>query len=71
MVKKQQKKKKKLKLRVKVLFKIILFLCFVAFSIYYIKELRIKNIYIAGNVNIKDVTIIEKLGIQNYPKMFC
>jgi cell division septal protein FtsQ len=69
MVKKQQKKKKKLKLRVKVLFKIILFLCFVAFSIYYIKELRIKNIYITGNVNIKDVTIIEKLGIQNYPKM--
>ena len=69
MVKKQQKKKKKLKLRVNVLINILLFLGLVAFSIHYIKELRIKNIYITGNTNIKDVTIIEKLGIKDYPKM--
>ena len=70
MVKKQQKKKKKLKLRVKVLFKILVFIGLVAFSIYYIKELRIKNIYITGNNNIKDVTIIETLGIKDYPKIY-
>ena len=68
MVKKQQKKKK-LKLRVNVLLKLIIFICIVAFSIQYIKELRVKNIYITGNVNIKDVTIIEKIGIQDYPKI--
>ena len=67
MVKKQQKKKKKL--RVKVLLKLILFVCLVAFSINYIKELKVKNIYITGNNNIKDVTIIETLGIKDYPKM--
>ena len=67
MVKKQQKKKKKL--RVKVLLKLILFVCLVAFSINYIKDLKVKNIYIKGNNNIKDVTIIETLGIKDYPKM--
>ena len=67
MVKKQQKKKKKL--RVKVLLKLILFVCLVAFSINYIKELKVKNIYITGNNNIKDVTIIETLGIKDYPKI--
>lgn len=67
MVKKQQKKKKKL--RVKVLLKLILFVCLVAFSINYIKDLKVKNIYITGNNNIKDVTIIETLGIKDYPKM--
>ena len=67
MVKKQQKKKKKL--RVKVLLKLILFVCLVAFSINYIKDLRVKNIYITGNINIKDVTIIETLGIKDYPKI--
>ena len=70
MVKKQQKKKKKLKLRVKVLFKIILFIGLVALSFNYIKELKIKNIYITGNQTIKDVTIIETLGIQDYPKIY-
>lgn len=67
MVKKQQKKKKKL--RVKVLLKLILFVCLVAFSINYIKDLRVKNIYITGNINVKDVTIIETLGIKDYPKI--
>ena len=70
MVKKQQKKKKKLKLRVKVLFKLLLFVGLVAFSIYYAKELKIKNIYVTGNVNVKDVTVIETLGIQDYPKIY-
>ena len=70
MVKKQQKKKKRLKLRVKVLFKILLFLGLVALSIYYLKELKVRNIYITGNETIKDVTIIETLGIKDYPKIY-
>lgn len=70
MAKKQQTKKKKHKLRVKVLFRILLFLGLVASSIYYIKELPIKQIYITGNDNIKDVTIIETLGIEDYPKIY-
>ena len=70
MVKKQQTKKKRLKLRVKVLFKILLFLGLVALSFYYLKELKIKNIYITGNDSVKDVTIIETLGIKDYPKIY-
>ncbi len=70
MVKKQQKKKKKLKLRLNVIFKILAFIGIVALSICYIKELKIKNIYITGNINIKDVTIIETLGIKDYPKIY-
>ena len=70
MVKKQQKKKKKLKLRLNVIFKILSFIAIVALSICYIKELKIKNIYITGNINIKDVTIIETLGIKDYPKIY-
>lgn len=70
MVKKQQKKKKKLRLRLNVIFKTLVFIGLVALSIYYIKELNIKNIYITGNETIKDVTIIETLGIKDYPKIY-
>jgi cell division septal protein FtsQ len=69
MVKKQQKKKR-LRLRIKVVLKLLLFICIVALSIYYLVNLNIKNIYISGNEKIKDVTIIEKLGIKDYPKIY-
>lgn len=69
MVKKQQKKKR-LKLRVKVVLKLLLFICIVALSIYYLTKLNVKNIYISGNETIKDVTIIETLGIKDYPKIY-
>ena len=69
MVKKQQKKKR-LRLRIKVVLKLLLFICIVALSIYYLAKLNIKNIYISGNEQIKDVTIIETLGIKDYPKIY-
>ena len=40
-------------------------ICIVALSIYYLAKLNIKNIYISGNEQIKDVTIIETLGIKD------
>lgn len=67
MVKKGQPKKKKLKLRIKVLAKILVFLCVVSLCIYYYCNLKIKNIYITGNSNVKDVEIIEAAGIKDYP----
>jgi cell division septal protein FtsQ len=65
MVKKQQKKKR-LRLRIKVVLKLLLFICIVALSIYYLAKLNIKNINISGNEQIKDVTIIETLGIKDF-----
>lgn len=67
MVKKGQPKKKKLRLKVKVLAKILVFLCIVSLCVYYYLNLRIKNIYIVGNTNVKDVEIIEAAGIKDYP----
>lgn len=69
MVKKQQTKKR-YKLRIKPILKTLLFICVVALSFCYLKELNIKNIYITGNESIKDVTIIETLGIENYPRLY-
>lgn len=63
----QPKKKKKLRLRVKVLAKILVFLCVVTLSVYYYNHLKIRNIYIEGNNSVKDVDIIEKAGIKDYP----
>ena len=36
----------------------------------YLKDLKIKNIYIKGNTTLKDYEIIELAGIQDYPNMF-
>lgn len=71
MVKKgQQKKKKRLKLRIKVVAKLLLFVALIVFSINYINNLHIKNIQIKGNTNIKDVEIIEKANIEDYPLIY-
>ena len=59
---KKNKKKKILKI-------LLLVLIIIAF-VFYLKELKIKNIYIIGNKTIKDYEIIELAGISNYPKMF-
>ncbi len=68
MVKKgQPKKKKRLRLKVKVLVKFLVFLCVVSLCLYYYNNLRIKNIFITGNTDTKDVTIIEIAGIKDYP----
>ncbi len=39
-------------------------------SIYYLFNLRIKNIYIEGTTYLSDTDIIVAAGIKNYPKMF-
>lgn len=70
MVKKgQPKKKKRLKLRIKVLAKLIVFILIIVALFNYAQNLQIKNIYIIGNTYTKDVDIIEKAGIKDYPKI--
>lgn len=66
----QQKTKKRLKLRVNVLIKIIIFFLFVGLFIFYISTLKINHIKIVGNNIIKDVEIIEKAEIENYPEIY-
>lgn len=68
--KEPKKTKKRLKLRVKVLFKILLFTGVVCALFFHVKNLTIKNIIINGNELIKDVEIIEQAGISNYPRIF-
>ncbi len=68
--KKQPKKKKRLRLRIKVVFKILIFIALVASFIFYIFNLNINNIYITGTNQVKDITIIEKLNIKDYPRIY-
>lgn len=64
------KRKKRRRLKIHVVIKIILFLFIVASFAYYITNLKIHNIIIKGNENIKDVTIIEAANIQDYPAIY-
>ena len=70
MNKKGIKTKKRRRLRVKFILKSLLVICFVVFSFFYVQNIKIKNIYIKGNELTKDVEIIEKAGIKNYPKLY-
>lgn len=72
MEKKRQNKirRKKLKLRIKSFLKILVVVCLLGAIVIYLNTLTIKNIYIKGNETIKDVVIIEKAGIQNYPTIY-
>lgn len=63
----QQKKKKKLKLRINVIVKLLIFIILVTALVSYALNLKIKNIYIIGNTETKDVEIIEKAGLKDYP----
>lgn len=66
----QKRQRKKRKLRIKVVLKLLAFICVVVFFSLYIFNLRIHNISILGTDKIKDVTIIEKAGIKDYPRIF-
>ena len=66
----KKKKKKRLRLNYKGIFKLTISLLFLVLVILYFVKLRIKNIYIEGTTNIKDVDIIEAAGIKDYPEMF-
>lgn len=70
MKKKGQVKKKRLKLRVKVLLKLLVVILVFFAAFFYMLNLKIKNIYITGTTNIKDVDIIKKAGIEDYPAIF-
>jgi len=60
----------RLKLKKGVLLKILLVLVVIFCVLFYIFNLRIKNIYISGNETIKDVQIIDALDIGDYPKIY-
>ena len=66
----KNKKKKKLRLNYKGIFKLTVTILFLVLVISYILNLRIKNIYIEGTTNIKDIEIIEMAGIKDYPEIF-
>lgn len=65
----QTKHKRKRRLRVKVVVKLLAFICLIVLSFLYLSNFHIKNIYINGNDTISDVRIIETLEIEDYPKM--
>ncbi len=66
------KKRKKLKARFLIFFIIFLVSIVAVFTLGFdtIVNQKIKNIYITGNENISDKTIIELAGLENYPKIF-
>lgn len=55
---------------IKRLVKILIIIIIVIGICWYLKDLKIKNIYIKGNTTLKDYEIIELAGIQDYPNMF-
>lgn len=55
---------------IKKLVKILIIIIIIIGIGWYLKELKIKNIYIKGNTTLKDYEIIELAGIQDYPNMF-
>ena len=66
----RKKKKRKLRLNYKGIFKLTISILFLVLIILYFLKLRIKNIYIEGTTNIKDIEIIEAAGIKEYPKIY-
>lgn len=64
------KKGKKIKLKVKPLITFLSIVFVVVLSFFYVRNVTIKRIIIAGNSIIKDVQIIEAANIQDYPKIY-
>ena len=62
--------KKKKKNKKKIIFKILIIIIILGSLIFYFKNMKIKNIYVTGNNNLKDQEIIELAGINNYPNLF-
>lgn len=55
---------------IKRLIKILIIIILIIGICWYLKNLKIKNIYIKGNDYLKDYEIIELAGIQDYPNIF-
>lgn len=62
--------KKKKKNKKKIILKILIIIIILGSLIFYFKNMKIKNIYVIGNNNLKDQEIIELAGINNYPNLF-
>ena len=62
--------KKKNKNKKKIILKILIIIIILGSLIFYFKDMKIKNIYVIGNNNLKDQEIIELAGINNYPNLF-
>lgn len=67
-MKRKKNKKKKRKLNKKRFLLFFIFLLLLFSFICYILNVRIKNIYISGNINLIDQEIIDLAGIKDYPK---
>ena len=59
-------KKRKIKLLNFLIF--LLVLSVLSFSVYYILQIRVKNLIVTGNNYISDDTILELAKVKNYPK---
>ncbi len=70
MEKKGQVKKKRLKLKTKPLIKLLAIILVFFAAFFYIYKLRVKNIYILGTENIKDVDVIKAAGLEDYPYIY-
>ena len=62
--------KKKKNNKKKIILKILIIIIILGSLIFYFKNMKIKNIYVTGNNNLKDQEIIELAGINNYPNLF-
>ena len=62
--------KKKKKNKKKIILKILIIIIILGSLIFYFKNMKIKNIYVIGNNNLKDQEIIELAGINKYPNLF-
>ena len=65
---KKHKSKAKRKLNKKRFFIVLFILVFLTIFIYYLFNVRVKNIYIRGNTFLTDQKIIDMSGLKNYPK---
>ncbi|MDO4963137.1 MAG: FtsQ-type POTRA domain-containing protein [bacterium] len=65
---KAKKKKKKRKLNKKRVLTFLIILLLIGFLIYYIINIKIKNIYISGNIYLTDQQVIDIADITDYPK---
>ena len=61
----QRKKNKK-----KKILKVLIILLIITGIVSYVFLMRVKNIYVSGNILLTDQEIIELAGLENYPKLF-
>ena len=65
MINMRRKKNKK-----KKILKVLIVLLIIGGIVSYIFLMRVKNIYVSGNILLTDQEIIELAGLENYPKLF-